>query len=99
MDYGFQSVDMAVANEAKESDIIVTQDFGVAAMALGKKAYAISPNGRIYDNDNIDRLLFERHISQRVRKGGGRTSNHKKRSKDDDERLYNNLVWLIEKNK
>lgn len=98
VDSGFQSVDMAVANESKSNDIVVTQDFGVAAMVLGKRAYAISPKGYIYDNENIDRLLFERHISQKVRRSGGKTSNPKKRSKEDDERLYNNLQKLIKKN-
>jgi len=98
VDSGFQSVDMAVANEAKVNDIVVTQDFGVAAMVLGKRAYSISPKGYIYDNENIERLLFERHISQKVRRGGGKTSNPKKRSREDDERLYNNLEKLIKKN-
>lgn len=99
MDSGFQSVDMAVANEAKEKDIVVTQDFGVAAMVLGKKSFAISPKGFIYDNDNIDKLLFERHISSKVRRGGGRTSNQRKRNKEDDERLHRNLLRLIEQGK
>lgn len=96
---GFQSVDMAVANEAKEKDIVVSQDFGVAAMVLGKKAFAISPKGYIYDNDNIERLLFERHVSQKVRRSGGKTSNPKKRSKEDDDRLHRNLEALICRNK
>ncbi|MDP4144581.1 MAG: YaiI/YqxD family protein [Bacillota bacterium] len=95
VDSGFQSVDMKVANEAKANDIVVTQDYGVAAMVLGKKCFAISPKGNIYDNENIDRLLFERHISQKVRRGGGRTSNPKKRNEDDNKRLYNNLKKLI----
>jgi len=95
MDSGFQSVDMAVANEAKEMDIVVTQDFGVAAMVLGKRCFAISPKGYIYDNNNIDKLLFERHISSKVRRAGGKTSNSKKRNKEDDERLYKNLLKLI----
>lgn len=93
---GFQSVDMVIANETKAGDVVVTQDFGVAAMCLGKRAYAISPKGFIYDNDNIDRLLFERHIGAKVRKAGGRTSNPKKRSKEDDDRLYRNLVKIIQ---
>ena len=95
MDCGFQSVDMAVVNEAKKYDIVVTQDYGVAAMALGKMSYAISPKGYIYDNENMDRLLFERHISLKVRKSGGKTSNAKKRTKDDDDRFYKNLLKLI----
>lgn len=92
---GFQNVDTAVANETKSGDIVVSQDYGVAAMVLGRKAFAISPTGYIYDNDNIDRLLFERHLSQKVRRGGGRTANHKKRSNEDDDRLYRNLIKLI----
>jgi len=98
VDSGFQSVDMAVANEAKTKDIVVTQDFGVAAMVLGKKAYAISPKGYIYDDENIDRLLFERHMSQKVRRSGGKTANPKKRSREDDERLQKNLLKLIKEN-
>ena len=92
---GFQNVDMAVANEALAGDIIVSQDYGVAAMVLGKKAYAINPKGYIYDNENIERLLFERHLSQKARKSGSRTSNPKKRTNDDDDRLYANLIKLI----
>lgn len=95
VDKGFQSVDVALTNAAKKNDIIITQDYGVAAMALGKKAYAISPKGYIYDDNNIDKLLFERHISAKVRRGGGKTSNPKKRTKEDDERLYKNLIKLI----
>lgn len=97
MDSGFQSVDMAVANEACMNDIVITQDFGVAAMVLGKKAYAIGTKGYIYDDENIDRLLFERHISAKTRRGGGKTSNPKKRTREDDERLYRNLINLINK--
>lgn len=95
MDSGFQSVDIAVANETRPGDIIITQDFGVAAMVLGKKAYALSPKGYIYNDENIDRLLFERHLSAKARKGGNRTAGPKKRSYEDDERLKVNLIKLI----
>jgi Uncharacterized protein conserved in bacteria len=97
VDKGFQSVDMKIANEAEKGDIIVTQDYGVAAMVLGKKCYAISPKGYIYDNSNIDRLLFERHLSAKARRGGQKTSNHKKRTEEDNERLYRNILVLIRK--
>ncbi|WP_010293514.1 YaiI/YqxD family protein [Clostridium senegalense] len=95
MDSGFQSVDMKIVNEVSDMDIVVTQDYGVAAMVLGKRAFAISPKGHIYSNDNIDKLLFERHISGKVRRGGGKTSNPKKRKAEDDERLYKNLKKLV----
>ncbi len=95
VDSGFQSVDMKVANEAKSKDIVITQDFGVAAMVLAKGAYAMGPKGHIYDNSNIDKLLFERHMSGKLRRSGGKTFGPKKRTKVDDEQLYYNLVKLI----
>jgi uncharacterized protein len=92
---GFQNVDMVIANKAEKNDIVVTQDYGVAAMVLGRGAYAVSPRGYIYSNNNIDRLLLERHISQKVRKGGGKTTNPKKRTKEDDISLYESLIKLL----
>ena len=97
MDSGFQAVDMKVANEAKKGDIVVTQDYGVAAMVLGKRSYAISPRGYIFSENNIDKLLFERHISAKVRRGGGKTGKHKKRSEDDNTSLRDNLIRLVER--
>ena len=99
VDSGFQSVDMKVANEAKSKDIVITQDFGVAAMVLAKGAYAMGPKGHIYDDSNIDKLLFERHMSGKLRRSGGKTFGPKKRTKVDDEQLYYNLVKLILKAK
>ena len=95
VDSGFQSVDMYLINNTKSKDLIVTQDYGVAAMALGKKAFVINPKGFIYSNENIDRLLFERHLSQKMRKAGEKTASHKKRTSADEERLEKNLKKLI----
>ncbi|MBU3099279.1 MULTISPECIES: YaiI/YqxD family protein [Clostridium] len=95
VDSGFQTVDMKVANEAKSKDIVITQDFGVAAMVLAKGSYAIGPKGHIYDDNNIDKLLFERHLSGKLRRSGGKTFGPKKRTSEDDDKLYNNLIKLI----
>ncbi len=65
-------------------------------MALGKKAKAINPKGYIFSNNNIDRMLFERHISSKMRRAGIKnTSNHKKRNSEDNARLDKNLTKLI----
>ncbi|ADL51119.1 YaiI/YqxD family protein [Clostridium cellulovorans] len=90
-----QGVDIKIANEVKVGDIVVSQDYGVATIALGRKAYAINPRGYIFTNENIDRLLLERHINKKIRDSGGRTQNPKKRNQEDDKRLYDNLVKLI----
>lgn len=97
VDSGFQSVDMYVVNIAKTGDIIITQDYGVAAICLPRKCYCINPKGYYYTEKNIDKMLEERHISQKLRKGGFKTSNPKKRTKEDDERLRENLIKLLEK--
>ncbi|MCX7709680.1 MAG: YaiI/YqxD family protein [Clostridia bacterium] len=90
------SVDIALVNKVKRGDLVVTQDYGVAAMALPKGAKAINQNGLVYSNENIDKLLFERHISQKVRRSGGRTSGPRKRTKEDDERFEAAFRRLVE---
>lgn len=89
---------MYVINQAKAGDIIVSQDYGVAAICLSKKCSVINPKGYIYNESNIERMLEERHLSQKIRRSGGRTSNPKKRTKEDDLRLQCNLQKLIEYN-
>ena len=98
VDSGFQSVDMKVANECREGEIVVSQDYGVAAICLGKKASVINPKGYIYTDDNIGAMLEQRHLSQKIRRSGGKTPNAKKRSVEDDRRLQKNLLYLV-KNK
>lgn len=96
---GFQSVDMYVVNACKLNDVVISQDYGVAAICLGKKAHVINPKGYIYTNENIDKMLEERHLSQKIRRGGGRTQNAKKRSCEDDVRLEKSLKKVVECNK
>lgn len=88
------AVDLALINRTDKGDIVVTQDYGVATMALGKKAYAIHHSGRQYTDENIDRLLFERYLSKKQRKAGIRTNNsHRRKSADDEsfEQSFRNL--------
>lgn len=99
VDKGFQSVDMYVINETKENDVVISQDFGVAAMVLGKKGFAVSPKGMIFSNENIERLLFERHLSQKARRAGLRGKNASKRKSEDDLKLYETLKSVVRKAK
>ena len=81
------SVDYALMGLLTRDDIVVTQDFGLAAMVLGKGAKAVNQNGMVYTNDNIDKLLLERHIGQKVRRSGGRTKGPNKRTDEDNARF------------
>lgn len=92
-----QAADIAVANLTKPGDIVITQDWGLAALILGKKAHAISPRGRIYSSEQIDLLLEERNLLAKYRNSGGRTKGPSKHSKDNDRLFESNLLKLLQK--
>lgn len=77
----------------------MTQDYGVAAMVLGKGVYGIHQSGRWYTNDNIDQMLMERHLAKKARNAKKR--NHikgpAKRTAEDDIRFAEPLEKLIQK--
>ncbi|MBU5430503.1 YaiI/YqxD family protein [Kineothrix sp. MSJ-39] len=95
---GADAVDFALINLCHKGDIVVTQDYGVAAMALGKGAYAIHQSGRWYTNENIDRLLMERHMAKKVRMGKGKhhLKGPAKRTQEDDDRFRESFEKLVE---
>jgi len=98
VDKGADSVDIRLANLVRKGDIAITQDYGVAAMVLSKGGFALNQNGLIYDDTNIDRLLFERHIGKKLRKSGKRTGTVPQRSVKDDENfreVFENLVKKV----
>jgi len=87
VDKGPDSVDFKLMGLLSEGDVVVTQDYGLAAMALGKSARAINQNGLVYTNKNIGQLLTERHVSAQIRRAGGRTKGPAKRTKEADEKF------------
>lgn len=96
---GADAVDFALINLAKCGDIVVTQDYGVAAMALGKGCYGIHQSGRWYTNENIDQLLMERHMAKEARRASSKhhLKGPRKRTKEDDERFEESFERLLEK--
>ncbi len=95
---GADSVDLYLINRVKADDIVVTQDYGVAALALGKRAKAISNSGLIFTDDNIDKLLFERFLGKKQRnasKGKKRMSHIPKRTPEDDKAFESGLRKVI----
>lgn len=97
VDKGADSADIYLINMASKGDVVVTQDYGVAAMALGKGCMALNQNGLIYDSSNIDSLLLARHIGKKIRRSGGKINSVPKRSKDDDKSFEQSLKNVLEK--
>ena len=95
---GADAVDFALVNQCGKGDIVVTQDYGVAAMILGKGAHGIHQSGKWYTNENIDQMLMERHLAKKARMGKGKhhLKGPAKRTEDDDERFQESLCKLIE---
>lgn len=92
---GPDEADWAVVNRARPGDIVVTQDWGVAALALGKGARCLSPTGYIFTNRRIDFQLDERHIKAKLRRSGGRTKGPRARIAADDRRFEQALRKLL----
>jgi hypothetical protein len=81
---GADSADFALVNRVQAGDIVITQDYGLAAMALARWAYALNQNGMAYTDENIDALLLARHTAREVRMAGGRTKGPPKRTAAQD---------------
>lgn len=99
---GRDAVDFAMIGALKTGDLVITQDYGVAAMALGKKAAVLNQNGRAYTSDNIDQMLFERHLLKEARRSGKRIKGKtaKKRTSEQDihfeQQLRKAIIHMLE---
>lgn len=96
---GADAVDYKLISICHRGDIVVTQDYGVAAMALGKGSFAIHQSGKCYTNENIDQMLMERHLNKKARRASSR--NHikgpRKRTEEDDQRFAESFEKLLRK--
>ncbi|MGL4868541.1 MAG: YaiI/YqxD family protein [Cetobacterium sp.] len=92
---GADAVDFAIISKSEESDIIVTQDYGLASIVLSKGARAINQDGLIYNKFNIESLLFSRYMSQKMRNAGKRTKGPKKRTAEQNVEFEKKLLSLL----
>ena len=94
---GADAVDYKLISLCHKGDIVVSQDYGVAAMALGKDAYAIHQSGKWYTNENIDQMLMERHLNKKARRASGKKYSRgpRKRTSEDDEHFRESFEKMI----
>ena len=89
--------DFYIANQIEKNDIIITQDYGLAAMVLAREGICMNQNGLILSSNNIDYLLSRRHLNQELRRKYKKNfSKFKKRSKKLDQAFIKQLRFLIE---
>ena len=92
---GADSADFAIVGQLQPGDVVVTQDIGLASMALGRGAAAIGVRGRVYSKATIDMDLFIRHEEKKVRRAGGRTRGPAAFTDEDRARFTRNLGELL----
>lgn len=93
---GADSVDFALTNMLQKNDIVVTQDYGLAAMCLARCATPISQDGMVYSDSNIDALLLQRHTAKKIRNAGGRLKGNPKRTQEQNQAFEQKLTELID---
>ena len=92
---GVDSVDFALVNLVQPGDIVVTQDYGLAAMCLARNAAVLNQDGMEYTADNIDALLLQRHTAKKIRNAGGRLKGPPKRKPEQNAGFRDKLSELL----
>ena len=95
-DKGADSVDFALVNRANPGDIVITQDYGLASMCLGKRARVMHQDGWEYTEWNISGLMEQRHASKKHRLAGGRTRGPSKRTRQQDDAFAHSFASLLQ---
>lgn len=95
VDKGADSADYKIVNLIDQGDIVITQDYGLAAMCISRGAVALNQNGMVYDDENIDGLLFFRAASAKARRAGARMKGPKKRDPSQDAAFTQSLERIL----
>ncbi len=96
VDKGADAADLKIANTVSKGDIVVTQDYGLAALVLGKGARALNQNGLIFTDLNIENLLYSRYVNKKLRLSGGRTKGPPARTSENDTAFIKAFSSLLE---
>ncbi len=96
VDTSSDSADFLIFTKLIAGDILVSQDLGLCAMALSKKVHCINQNGDIINEQNVDFLLQNRHISAKLRREKNVYTKFKKRDKAQNLIFSKKLKELID---
>jgi uncharacterized protein YaiI (UPF0178 family) len=92
---GADSADFALVNQLDAGDVVVTQDYGLAALCLAKRAIPLNQDGVVFTEDNIDAFLLARHTARKIRNAGGRLKGPSKRTAKQDQAFSETLKTLL----
>jgi uncharacterized protein YaiI (UPF0178 family) len=95
VDASDQSADLYIANVLTKNDILVTGDYGLAALGLARGSAVLTPRGKEIRESDIEGLLEQRHFSARQRRGGIRTKGPRAFTDEDRDRFQQKLTTLL----
>lgn len=90
-----QSADLHIANRIRTGDVLITGDYGLAALGLAKGAHVMSPRGLIFTNDNMDELLERRHSHAKMRRNGKYTKGPKPITSQEKQDFLQSMTKLL----
>ncbi|GAA3018124.1 YaiI/YqxD family protein [Tetragenococcus solitarius] len=96
VDKGMDRADYEIVKLLKSGDILITQDYGLASLALPKGARVFHHSGQEYKKETIDILLNKRYMSAQMRKAGKKTKGPKSFTKKDRENFFATLDKVLE---
>lgn len=95
VDSAKEAADYRIMQLINKEDMLITQDYGLASLALGKKARVLHHKGFQFDQNNIINLLESRYLSAQIRKSGKRTKGPKPFTTDDANNFRQLLIELL----
>lgn len=90
------AVDLEIVKISSKEDIVITQDYGLASMVINKSFATLHPNGTIYNNNNLESLMFQKYIGDKVRREGGKIKGFFKKPKKEKISFEETLIKTIE---
>lgn len=101
VDKGADSADFKIVNSMNGGDLVVTQDYGLAAMVLSKSGKAVTQNGLEITPFNIDSLLASRYAAKKARMSKKHLKGPPKRTEEQDtafERTFRRILDTLSQN-
>lgn len=95
VDAGSQSTDLYIANVLTPADVLVTGDYGLAALGLSRGAAVLTFRGKEIRDADISGLLEQRHLSAKLRRGGARAKGPPAFTSEDRIRFQQKLTTLL----
>ncbi|MDN6161210.1 MAG: YaiI/YqxD family protein [Atopostipes sp.] len=96
---GMDQADFKIIQLAKTGDVIVTQDYGLASLLLAKNCRVVHHMAYEYTDENINRLLEQRHFNSSKRKSGKKTkgpSAFTEKNRKEFEYYFKDLIQKLE---